>query len=252
MIAWIATDNPEGGPLAYDHDFVALAEGYKRLGFEVQSLRTTINPHTTRPVHMHGVTPETPVVGDLRLLPMLVRSLGGRWEPMPSWPAELHRFMRRDIYDIRAEDAINRIIDGESMFLKLDHKWVPGAVYDMSNVEGLMNLPEHTLLMRSEIVDFVAEWRVFYDEHGDVEHMAQYRGPTHPIGDANFEHVRAAGKAFDVAPAGLSIDFGVDRGWRLRVVEAHAGPVLGGYGLPPLLAAKRHLRAWSACFGGAS
>jgi hypothetical protein len=248
VIAWIATDNSDGGPLAFDHDFVAIAEGYERLGYEVKALRTTINPHQTRPVDMGGVTAETPVVGDLRLLPRLVTALGGRWEPMPSWPEQLRYYMRRDLSEIRAEDAIDRILNGERLFLKLDHKWLPGAIYDLGNVEALMNIHEGTLLMRSEIVDFAAEWRIFYDEHGEVEHMAQYRGEAHPIGDAHFEHVRSAGKAFGRAPAGLSIDFGVTRGWHLRVVEAHAGPALGLYGLPPLLAAQRHLRAWRACF----
>lgn len=251
MIAWVETDNPNGGPLAFDRDHVAVAEGYKRLGYEVKTLRTTTHPHQTRPVDMTGVTPETPVVGDLRLLPRLVVALGGRWEPMPSWPEQLRYYMHRDLSEIRAGDAIDRILAGERLFLKLDHKDLPGAIYDLDNVIALANIHENTPLMRSEIVDFVAEWRVFYDEHGDVEHIAQYRGETWPVSDAHFDHIRFAGRGFDGAPAGLSIDFGVTRGWRLHVVEAHAGPALGLYGLPPLLAARRHLRAWRACFEAA-
>lgn len=105
--------------------------------------------------------------------------------------------------------------------------------------------PEDVVLA-SEPVNFVAEWRAFVVCHKVVD-VRQYRGDWR----AHFDRfiVSAAADAFRHPSLSYAIDFGLTDDGLTLVVETNAGRSLGAYGLMPDLYATLLASGWAAAWG---
>jgi len=108
------------------------------------------------------------------------------------------------------------------------------------------HVEDDDVLLVSEPVDFVAEWRAFCVD-GEVLDLRQYAGdwrrtPAKLVAEA-------AASRFVPKVRGYSIDFGLTRRGETLVVETNAGHSLGSYGLRPDLYATLLAAAWAGVWG---
>jgi hypothetical protein len=112
--------------------------------------------------------------------------------------------------------------------------------YNVCHIE-----PEDVVLA-SEPVNFVAEWRAFIVCHKVVD-VRQYRGDWRAQYDRLV--VSAATDAFNHSSQSYAIDFGLTDDGRTLVVETNPGFALGAYGLMPDLYATLLASGWAAAWG---
>jgi hypothetical protein len=103
------------------------------------------------------------------------------------------------------------------------------------------------VVLASEPVNFVAEWRAFIVCH-EVVDVRQYRGKWRSRYSRG--QVRRAAEAFQHPSLSYAIDFGLTDDGRTLVVETNAGHSLGAYGLMPDLYAALLASGWAAAWGG--
>lgn len=108
------------------------------------------------------------------------------------------------------------------------------------------HLTDEDLILASEPVNFVAEWRAFIVCH-EIADVRQYCGDWRHQYDRFV--VSAAADAFQHPSLSYAIDFGLTDDGRTLVVETNAGRSLGAYGLRPDLYANLLASGWAALWG---
>ena len=116
------------------------------------------------------------------------------------------------------------------VFVKsVEGKRLPGRVIgSVKDLVGMGSYYEDQPIICSEVVDFVAEWRVFV-RYGQVEAVKQYLGDWHYHYDPHF--IENCLRDYHSQPAGFSLDIGVDKNSTTMLVEINEGYSLGAYGL---------------------
>jgi hypothetical protein len=162
------------------------------------------------------------------------------------YPASLSEFNKRRIWT----STIGQISTDSSMWgvfvkPKVYTKSFAGRI--INSYKDLIGLQDTDLeIWCSEVVEFKTEWRCFI-RYGEVLDVRQYKGAWDSRIDPGV--VYAAVKAFKGAPAAYVLDFGIDAGGTMRLVEVNDGHSLGSYGIGAVSYAKFLSARWAEMTG---
>lgn len=148
---------------------------------------------------------------------------------LPDYPEELNKYLGRKIWTSTI-DTVNANPDLWPVFVKSkQNKRITGVVVNSpKDLIGCGSCYENPECFCSEVVDFVAEWRVFvrYKKIIDVRpYKCDWRVHYDP------DVIESAVKAYVSAPNGYAIDFGLTADRRTLLIEVNDGYALGSYGL---------------------
>lgn len=217
MRAYIQT-KPEG---KFDNDnFFKAYLGFHEMGFETV---TFSNNKELRTSNLEDV-----VVGYIGTVRSRLNDFGIE-SPEMDYPEELTKYLGRKIWKSNI-NAINSNPDIWPVFVKpvQDKKFTGVAVYSPKDLIGCGSCFENAPVLCSEIVNFLAEWRVFV-RYGKIMDVRPYKGDWRVHYDPVI--IEECVSKFLTAPAGYSIDFGVTEDGRTLLIEVNDGYALGSYGL---------------------
>ncbi|MGB0918179.1 MAG: ATP-grasp domain-containing protein [Flavobacteriales bacterium] len=146
------------------------------------------------------------------------------------YPTELEPFLGRKTW----ESTINEIANNPSnwnVFVKpkgLSKKFTGRYIKGISDLIGCGDQNMNTPVWVSQPKNFVAEWRAFI-RYGKVVGVKSYKGDWRC--NYNPQIIEEAVSAYESAPAGYSLDFGLTDKGEFLLVEANDGYALGNYGL---------------------
>lgn len=109
-----------------------------------------------------------------------------------------------------------------------DKKFTGVVVRSTKDLINCGSCYENAECLCSEIVNFVAEWRVFV-RYGKILDVRPYKGNWRIHFDADI--IESAVSEYKSAPAAYAIDFGVTDDGRTLLIEVNGGYALGSYGL---------------------
>lgn len=149
--------------------------------------------------------------------------------PEIDYPKELSQYLGRNIW----KSTMNTISHNPNLwpvFVKpVEDKRFTGIVVNSTkDLIGRGTCGEDTDVLCSEVVHFVAEWRVFV-RYGKILDVRGYAGDWKCHYDP--EVIENAIKVYKSAPAGYAIDFGLTDDGRTLLIEVNDGYSLGCYGL---------------------
>lgn len=186
------------------------------------------------------------VVGGIRTVQTRLADLGVDWSEI-NYSPELLPYLGRKIWH-DTMDNINAHPEKWPVFVKslVGKQTVSRVIRGPHDLVGMGSSYENIPVLCSEVVDFVAEWRVFV-RYGQILGVKPYWGDWHCQFDpAVIENCLAA---YHTAKAGYSIDFGVDRRGQTLLVEVNDGYSLGAYGLDNIAYAKLLAARWAELTG---
>lgn len=175
-----------------------------------------------------GLAPDTIVQGWIGSVRYALSRLGVPDPHVPTMPDEILPFAGRRIWtttlgEFRAGDR--------KAFIKplTKHKLFTGHVSsgDLNDLIQTANFEDDVVLLASDPVDFVVEYRTFWSRRKCVGSRF-YRGDWRKSID--YEIVERVGAAFTSAPVSCSIDFGLTSDGRTLPVEVNDFFALGSYG----------------------
>lgn len=148
---------------------------------------------------------------------------------LPDYPEELNKYLGRRIWSA----TINEINDNTNLwpvFVKSKkNKRITGVVVNSpKDLIGCGSFYENQDCYCSEVVNFLAEWRVFV-RYGQIIDVRPYKGDWHVHYDADI--IESAVRDYTSAPNGYAMDFGLTADGRTLLVEVNEGYSLGSYGL---------------------
>ncbi len=175
--------------------------------------------------------PEDPIVGTMDDVEVALDKMGIHLIPL-DYPEDLSSFLGRKIWKSTLF-SITSHADSWHVFVKpiWDVKRFSGTVLDKS--EDLIKLGgglEDIPVWCSEKVNFLSEWRLWV-LNGEIIGLNPYAGRWDLF--PNVEIMKQAVAAFQHAPCGYALDFGVTDDGRTLLVEASDGYVLRSFGLAP-------------------
>jgi hypothetical protein len=217
-------------------NFYTAYEGFLQMGFAMQFIDTI--PQI--PVS----DDECVVVGSVGFIQQALDYFGKDYPKMFDYPVELERYLGRKVWT----STINKI-DSEpenwNVFVKpmgYTKKFTGRVVQGAGDLIGTADQFNDTPVWVSEIVEFIAEWRVFV-RYGRIIGVRPYKGDWRVQFDAGV--IENAISVFESAPSGYALDFGVTKNGRTLLVEANDGYSLGSYGLYFIDYAKLLSARWS-------
>lgn len=164
--------------------------------------------------------------------------------PLPApldYPEEIESYLGRKVW----RSTLDQVSVGE--FVKpIRHKlftgrlWT-GSIADRLATEGVAGVAQAEPVWRSEVVEFVAEFRAFVLEDRLLD-VRRYRGDWSRAPDR--ETVSRAVMAYGSSPVAYSLDWGVTADGRTLLVEANDSFALGAYGLDSVLYARMISARW--------
>ena len=141
-------------------------------------------------------------------------------------------------------DTINRHPEFWPVFVKsVEGKKITGKVIrSPQDLIGLGSSYENPDIICSEVVDFVAEQRV-YVRYGQIEGVKPYYGDWHF--HYNPKVIENCLNDYVDQPAGFSLDFGVTKTGQTLLIEVNEGYSLASYGLYDIRYAKSFAARWA-------
>ncbi|MEO1804728.1 MAG: ATP-grasp domain-containing protein [Bacteroidota bacterium] len=230
-------------PLNYGHasnvTFYAALEAFFQMGFH---LRPT--------PRVEDIQPEADylVVGGIRFIQGALHQIGITPPPPLDYPPALRHFLGRKIWTSTVNELAahpsqwNVFIKPKGFAKKFTGRWVK----DTSDLVGCGDPGMNTPIWVSEPRTFLAEWRVFV-RYQDILDVRPYKGDWRLHYDPQV--IEAAVDAYQDAPAGYALDFGVTAEGETCLVEANDGYSLGSYGLFHIHYAKLLSARWSEMVG---
>lgn len=225
-----------------DYDQQAAAQGFDRLGVEVQYVTWTDLPM---------LSASELLVDGVDQVRRVLRAAGRKPYAWNDYPPELAAFYGRKLERLTwselnargGEYFVKRSFKGGFQPSVMSFPWKPTGEDSDYNV---CHIGDEDVLLVSEPVRFLAEWRAFCVD-GSVLDVRQYCG--------NWRHrpdngtIDACAALFRSPLRGYSIDFGLTTVGNTLVVETNAGHSLGSYGLRPDLYATLLAAAWAGVWG---
>jgi hypothetical protein len=203
----------------------AAYEGFRFYGYECVSFEEPELPEL-------AITRTTPVVGWVRTVQSAFQQLG---VPVPDpidYPEALRPWFGREIQNTSLGTL--RASQATGFFIKpVEHKLFTGfELTDEREWDELKDFSDDTQVWKSDLVDFVSEWRCFVYRRRLVGIRSYYGDEwTLPHKPDVLKMIRA----WDDAPVGCAIDVGVLNDGSTVLVEVNDGFALGDYGLGALL-----------------
>lgn len=238
MRAYIQTDL--NGDFYNVNAFVA-KEGFAALGWE------TLKYSEANDISDHN--PEDVVVGGIGNVRKRLEILGiERTQGEIDYPDALRNYLGRKVWATTVQELL-RDKDQWNVFIKPKDRtkqFAGKVIREFKDFIGLIEGEENPTIWCSEIVDFVTEWRCFI-RYGQILDIRQYKGAWDSKLDLTI--VEKAVQDFTDAPAAYSMDFGVDRSGRMKLVEINDGHSLGTYGISPINYAKFLAARWAELTG---
>lgn len=149
--------------------------------------------------------------------------------PELNYPDELSEYLGRKIWKSHI-DTINCNPDLWPVFVKSvrNKKFTGVVVREPKDLIGCGSCYDNAECLCSEVVNFIAEWRVFI-RYGNIIDVRPYKGDWR----AHFDYkvIEDAVKKYTTSPNGYAIDFGLTDDGRTLLVEVNDGYALGSYGL---------------------
>lgn len=225
-----------------DYDQQLAAQGFERLGVAVEFVKPGDVPTLTR---------SELLVDGVQQVRRALYYAGRSPLPWNDYPPELEAFYGRKLERLTWAELNQRAGDffvkksGKGAFLPgvMRFPWKPSGLESDYNA---LHVDDETVLLVSEPVEFVAEWRAFCVD-GQILDVRQYDGRWHDQPDR--VRIAAASHCFRPRVRGYSIDFGLTSSGETLVVETNAGHSLGAYGLRPDLYARLIAAAWAGVWG---
>lgn len=146
------------------------------------------------------------------------------------YPPSLAAFYGRKIYAATIDEIANNP-ESWDVFVKPKgqlKKFTGRHVKSTFDLVGCGDRENNVPVWVSEPVRFVSEWRVFV-RYNEILGVRPYKGDWR--GQYDYKVIEAAVKAYENAPAGYAIDFGLTDKGELLVVEVNEGYAIGNYGL---------------------
>lgn len=223
------------GECANPSFFIAL-DGFRQMGWEICPFRSAET--------LEDNTPEDLIVGYVDDFRAVLSQLSLPVPAEVNYPAELQSFMGRNIWP----STINTIANAPNqwnVFVKPMHsskKFTGRLVRGMNDLIGCGDQQEDTQVWCSEPVNFVSEWRCFV-RYGQILDVRPYRGDWRQHFD--YRIIEQAVKAYENAPKGCALDFGLTDKGQTLLVEVNDGYSLGAYGLISVMYAKLLSARWA-------
>lgn len=195
------------------------------LGFHEMGLETVTFSNNKE---LRESNPEDVVVGYVGTVRGRLRDFGIT-TPDIDYPDELTKYLGRKIWKSQI-NTVNNNPELWPVFVKPieDKKFTGVVVRSAKDLIGCGSCYENAECLCSEIVSFVAEWRVFV-RYGRIIDVRPYKGDWRVHFDPGV--IENAVKEFKTAPKGYAIDFGLTDDGRTLLVEVNDGYALGSYGL---------------------
>lgn len=160
-----------------------------------------------------------------------------------NYPEELHKFLGRRIWKSTMNEVANTPALWPVFVKSVEGKRLTGRIINgIHDLVGCGCCDENYEILCSELVDFIAEWRVFV-RYGKILDVRPYRGDWKA--HYNPRVIENAIKVYVTAPNAYGIDFGVTSSGETLLVEVNEGYALGCYGLFPHLYAKLLITRWT-------
>lgn len=163
--------------------------------------------------------------------------------PEMDYPDELNKYLGRRIWKSEI-NTINNHAELWPVFVKsVEDKRITGKV--IASIRDLVGCGEsggNAEVYCSEIVNFVAEWRVFI-RYGKILDVRPYKGDWRVHYDSTV--IENCINDFHTMPAGCAVDFGVTDDGLTLLIEVNDGYALGCYGLNKFLYAKLLSARWA-------
>lgn len=168
--------------------------------------------------------------GSISFVQKALLQLGFKVPEHNDYPDSLSAFYGRKIYTATIDEIANDpaswnvFVKPKGNLKKFTGRYVK-STYDLI---GCGDRESNVPVWVSEPVNFMSEWRVFV-RYNEILGVRPYKG------DWRFQYdyriIEAAVKAYEDAPAGYAIDFGLTDKGELLVVEVNEGYAIGNYGL---------------------
>jgi hypothetical protein len=192
------------------------------------------------------------ICGDMDAMHGAMKMLGIEPPVVDDYPLALEPFFHRRVWRSSMAQLENRLDSGEEVFVKPAgrRKLFTGRVFAApSDLYHLSGVSRQEPLWCSDVVDWLAEYRVYVVEHQPLI-VAHYAGDDRQSLD--MQTVHAALKAYSsTAPAAYGIDFGVLESGQTALVEANDGYALGAYQIDAAPYAKLLFSRWSELLASA-
>ncbi|MFE3027528.1 ATP-grasp domain-containing protein [Nocardia tengchongensis] len=238
------------GPMR--HEETLLEAGLQRRGIPARY-------YTIKRIHRRQLPlgPDVFIAGDMDAMHGAMRQLGMPVPEPDDYPAGLADYLRRKVWTSTLGE-VERAFDIGSIpatFVKPAdrRKNFTGAVcYSERDIAAFGNISRRQRVWCSEVVKWLAEYRVYVIDHRVVE-IDHYDGdPTIPLDPNVVEAAIAAYRRSGVAPSAYGIDFGVLANGETALVEANDGYALGAYAITADLYTVLIMRRWSELLASAS
>lgn len=201
-------------------------DGFRLLGLEAVSFVRK------EELDVLGLAPDTIVQGWIGTVRYALSRLGVPDPHVPTMPEEVQAFAGRKIWTTTLGEFRK---DDRRAFIKplTQHKLFTGHVAsgEFRDLIQTANFEDDVVVLASEVVDFVVEYRTFWNARKCVG-ARFYKGDWSKMID--FDVVGRVGAAYSSAPAACSIDFGLTSDGRTLPVEVNDAFALGHYGLPSI------------------
>ncbi|GAB4586698.1 ATP-grasp domain-containing protein [Nocardia sp. IFM 10818] len=231
------------------HEETLLEEGLRGRGIPVQY-------YTIKRIHRRqlplGVG--TFIAGDMDAMHGAMRQLGIAAPEPDDYPAGLREFLRRRVWRSTLGEVERGLESGavSATFVKPAErrKNFTGAVcYSERDIAALGNISRRQRVWCSEVVRWVAEYRVYVIDQ-EVVWIDRYDGDAAVRLDRDVvEAAVGAYRRSGTAPCAYGIDFGVLADGETALVEVNDGYALGAYGISADLYTELVMRRWSELLG---
>jgi hypothetical protein len=220
--------------------FYTAIEGFTAMGFHMIEIEDVL--------YVPKDDYESVALGSIGFIHAALKHLGKTCPETLDYPTLLRFFLGRKIWEF----TISQIdVDKTkwNVFIKpkgFSKKFVGRVVEGLADLRGTAEQQYDVPIWISETVKFEREWRVFI-RYGNILDIRPYKGNWKKQYDASV--IEQAVAAYEDAPNGYAMDFGVTQDGRTLLVEVNDGYSLGAYGLFYLDYAKLLSARWAQLAG---
>jgi len=228
--------------------YMGLCLEFSKRGIEVSRFTTDIIPDI-----FHLLSKTSIVVGGLNEVHSALQALSLPLPPSLDYPTELQPFLCRKVLTITVQEVISHFQTSKtSLFIKPQTRKEGGHSGLVAHDEKciiLQTLPTESILWCSEMVTWIAEFRVFV-VHGKIVGITQYSGEK-VFDRLNINRILEAISAFEKGykQAAYALDFGILGDGQTALVEWTDAYSVGSYGLESDVYADFLLTRWLELVG---